>query len=102
MTPAFAGWIVLGILCVAALILMLLGVFRVVRAQRDFKSKLKRLEEAGRRTFDPERLQAALTRISTDAASVSELVERARGALSTIAVAVRYCALAVRIVKLLT
>jgi hypothetical protein len=101
MSPAVAGWIVLGVLCGAALILMLIGAVQVMRAQRQLKIALKCLEDKQRRVLDPERLNAALTRIVRDAESAKDLMERARGALSTIGVALRYCAAAVRIVKLL-
>ena len=102
MTPAIAGWIVLGVLCAAALILMLLGVVHVMRAQRQLKSALKRVEATQRRAVDPQRLNSVLNRLAQDAESAKELIERARRAVSTIGVAIRYCAVAVRIVKLLT
>lgn len=101
MSPAVAGWIVLGVLCAAALALMLIGVVYVMRAQRRLKIALKHLEDKRRRVLDADRLNAALTRIARDAASTKDLMERARTALSTIGVALRYCAAAVRIVKLL-
>jgi hypothetical protein len=102
MTLAIAGWIVLGAFCAAALVLMLLGALHVARAQREFKIGLKRLEETQRRTLDPERLNAALTRISRDAESAAQLIARAQRAVATIGVAVRYVSVAARVVKLLT
>lgn len=102
MTPALAGWILFGIFCAAALGLMLLGAFHVMRAQRELNNNLARLEEKQRRIFQPERLAAALERVSRDAQGVNELMQRARVALSIITVAVRYCAVAVRLVKLLS
>jgi hypothetical protein len=102
MTPATAGWIVLGVFSAAALVLMLAGVLHVVRAQRDLKIALMRLEETQRRVIDSERLNVALARISRDAEQAKDLIERARGAAATIAVALRYCAVALRIVRMLT
>lgn len=102
MTPAVVGWIVLGVLCAAALILMLLGVVYVVRAQRQLKRSLKRVEATQRRAFDPQRINASLARITHNEASGKELMERARRALSTIGVALRYFVVAVRIVRQLT
>lgn len=102
MTPALAGWILFGMLCVAALILMVLGAFHVMRAQRELRHNLARLEEKQRHIFQPERLAAAMERVSRDAQGANELMQRARLALSTITVAIRYCALAWRLVKLLS
>ncbi|HZY99565.1 MAG TPA: hypothetical protein VFE36_08325 [Candidatus Baltobacteraceae bacterium] len=102
MTPAIAGWIVLGAFCVASLALMLAGALHVARAQRQLKAKVARLEEKQRATFDAPRLEAALARISSDAEATGDLIARARRALATIALSVRYFALTVRIVKLLT
>lgn len=102
MTPAVAGWIVLGVLCAAALTLMLLGAVSVMRAQRRLKNALQRVEETQRLTFDPHRLGGSLTRLARDADSAKGLMERAGRALSTIGVALRYCAVAVRIVKLMS
>jgi hypothetical protein len=102
MTPASAGWIVVGLFCAAALALTALGILRVMRAQRELKSKLSRLQETQGRVFDAPRLAALMTRISHDADSAKELLERGRRAASTIGVALRYCALVVRLVRRLT
>jgi len=102
MTPAIAGWIVLGVLCAASLVLMLLGALYVMSAQRDLKAKLARLEATQRRRIDPDRLSAASARITGDIESAVVLFERARRAVSTIVIALRYFAVAIRIVKLLT
>lgn len=101
MTPAIAGWIVLGVLCATALALMLLGAVHVMGAQRDLKSKLARLEARQRSTIDPDRLSAAAARITRDVESATLLLERARRAASTISIAFRYLAVGIRIVKLL-
>lgn len=101
MTPAIAGWIVLGLLCAASLVLMLLGALHVMSAQRDLKGKLARFEARQRRTIDPDRLSAASARITHDAESAVALFERARQAVSTMTIALRYFAVAIRIVKLL-
>jgi len=100
-TPAAAGWIVVGVCCVAALAVVVAGAFPLLRAQRALKAKLLPLKERQRRTFDGTRLDAALARIANDAQTARELVPRARRALSTIAGAVRYVVVAGRIVKLL-
>lgn len=102
MTPALAGWIVLGVFCAAALFLMLFGIVRVVGAQRRLKNAQRRLEETRRRAVDLQRLDAAMARIARDAAAAQELFARGRRAMSTIGAAIRYCAVAVRVVKLLT
>lgn len=102
MTPAVVGWIVLGALCTGALILVLLGVVAAVRAQRQLKNGVKRVEATQRRAFDQQRLNATVTCLTRDAASAKDLLERARRALSTISVAVRYLVVTVRIVKHLT
>ncbi len=102
MTPAVVGWIVLGVLCAAALILMLLGIVHVIRAQRRLKNAQRRLEETRRRALNLAPLEAGASRIARDAALGKDLIERARRALSTIGVAIRYCAVAVRIAKSLT
>ena len=102
MTPATAGSIVLGILCVAALTLILIGAVRLMRASRELKTKLSRVQEAQTRLFNAQRFSAAMTRIARDADSANELLERARRAVSTIGAGLHYCALAVRIVKRLT
>jgi hypothetical protein len=102
MTPATAGSIVLGALCAAALILMLLGVVHVMRALRQLKNALKRVEATQSRALDPQHVNMALEHLARDAESAKELLERGRRALSTIGVALRYCVVAVRVVKLLT
>lgn len=81
---------------------MLLGALSLVRAQRTLKSKLERLEETQCRAIDLQRLTAVSERITRDVEAAAALMDRARRAVSTIRVAVRYCAVAVRIVRLLT
>lgn len=99
---AIAGWAVLGFCCVAALVLIGLGVLPVMRAQRGLKAALEHLAATQRRAMDPQRLNAAVARIAYDAGSAMELVERARQASATIGVALRYCALAFRAIRLLS
>jgi hypothetical protein len=91
-----------GAFCVASLVLMLLGALNLMRAQRTLKTKLAHLEETQRRAIDPQRLAAVSQRITRDVEAVAPLMDRARRSVSTIGLALRYCAVAVRIVRLLT
>lgn len=93
---------IVAVFCAAALGLILAGAFHVFRAQNALKTKLAHLEETQRRTFDPQRIESIAARFARGGETAKELTERARRALSTITVAVRYCAVAVRIVKMLT
>ncbi|HEY1975709.1 MAG TPA: hypothetical protein VGG89_04155 [Candidatus Baltobacteraceae bacterium] len=93
---------IVGAFCVASLVLMLLGALNLMRAQRTLKTKLAHLEETQRRAIDPQRLAAVSQRITRDVEAVAPLMDRARRSVSTIGLALRYCAVAVRIVRLLT
>jgi hypothetical protein len=94
--------VIVGAFCVASLVLMLLGALNLMRAQRTLKTKLARLEETQRRAIDPQRLTAVSERITRDVEAAAALMDRARRSVSTIGLALRYCAVAVRLVRLLT
>jgi hypothetical protein len=94
-----AGWIVLGVCCVASLGLLAAGAIRVAGAQRSMKRSLARIEATQRRAFDVERFQNATARITRDAAEAKLLLERAKAAIGTIVRAVRLIVLAARVVR---
>jgi hypothetical protein len=99
-TAAQAGWIVLGVACAAALVVMGAGAVAVYREQRALKSALTRIEETLRLRFDPGRFEAAMTRIRRDEQAARALLDRLQRATSTIGTAVRLVAVALRLVRL--
>jgi hypothetical protein len=100
-TVGTAGSIVLGVFCAAGLALTVAGAIVVVLEQRNLKLRLARIEETQRLTFDSQRLESALARIARNAQAARELLERARRATATVTTAMRFFAVAARIVNLL-
>jgi len=87
---AVVGWALLGVFCVAAIVLTGIGAMALMRAQRSLaQSSKRRAASVAVLAAEGARLQAALERLGRTSDAADDILRRAKGALDCIREALR-------------